>query len=94
MPEMRRVWVIEEVKEGETTGHRQTMGTYTLDDDEDGSWHWDRPDDQLTEEGKKEWDRVVGLFKNVGGQDMRHLIDFSSLLDHCNDRWSIDCYRP
>lgn len=77
----RRVWVVEEVDTGADIGQRQTMGTFS--DNEDGTWHWDRPDNRLDEAGKQEWDRVMGVLSNVNGEDLRHVVCFAGLLDHC-----------
>jgi hypothetical protein len=73
--------VIEEIPlENDQTGHRQTMGEVeTLDE----SWRWVRPDDRLSPAQQKEWDRVLDVLSNVGGEDLRHVVCFAGLLDHC-----------
>ncbi len=81
MAETRRVWTIEEVPvPSGDLGQRQTVGTYELKGD---LWHWLRPDDQLDEAGRAEWDRVMVALTNVNGEDLRHIVCFAGLLDHC-----------
>jgi hypothetical protein len=42
-----------------------------------------RPDDRLSPAQQKEWDRVLDVLSNVGGEDLRHVVCFAGLLDHC-----------
>lgn len=92
MKELRRVWVIEEATDAVTgeIGQRQTMGTTSLH--EDGQWSWDRPDDRLTPKQQAEWDRVMKMLQNVNGEDLRHVVCFAGLLDHCQRPESIKNY--
>jgi hypothetical protein len=79
----RRVWVVEETQSGFGLGQKQTLGTYL--ENEEG-WRWVRPDFLLTDEQKAEWDRVLTLLKDVKGEDLRRLVCFAGLLDHCMGR--------
>lgn len=77
-----RLWIVEEVPANDNyTGHRQTLGSYYLD--EFSSWHWVRPDDKLNESQREEWDRIMDKLRDVNGEDLRHLTCFQGLLEHC-----------
>lgn len=78
----RRLWVVEEREVDGQIAHRQSAQTYT--ENEDGSWHWDRPDERLTNDQKAEWDRVMALLANVNGEDLRHIVCATGLMDHCH----------
>lgn len=87
----RRVWVVEEVPlQRGAVGQRQTEGAVA--DNDDGTWRWVRPDERLTKDQQEEWDRVVGLLKKVKGEDLRHVICFAGLLDHCMNPKTRDEY--
>lgn len=78
---LRRVWVVEEVMDSSgNLGQRQSE--CRLEVSEKG-WNWIRPDERLDEEQRKEWDRVMSNLKNVKGEDLRHIVCASGLLDHC-----------
>lgn len=81
MSELRKSWLVQEVllANGDI-GQRQTVGVFN---DNGDSWGWVRPDDRLDDVQKAEWDRVLSLLKNVGGEDLRHVVCFGGLLDHC-----------
>lgn len=78
----RRVWTVEEVPLPQGGfGQRQTEGAF--DENTDKTWYWVRPDERLNDAQRKEWDRVIGLLQKVKGEDLRHVICFAGLLDHC-----------
>jgi hypothetical protein len=87
----RKVWVVEEVPTPEGYGQRQTMGRSVQR--KDGSWRWVRPDDELTAEERAEWNRVMEKLRDVGGEDLRHLVCCAGLLDHCTARSQITPYK-
>jgi phage terminase small subunit len=78
----KNFWTIEEIElEDGNIGHRQTKLTFK--NFKDGSWKWDCPEDRLDESCQEEWHRVMNLLKNVNGEDLRHLVCGTSLMDHC-----------
>lgn len=89
--ETRKVWVIEEVEIEGKIGHRQSDSSYSLVND--GKWSWNVPEDRMTPEGVAEWNRVMGILKNVNGEDLRHVVCGVGLMTHCLDKSDIDCYN-
>lgn len=89
--EERNIWVIEQVKlEDGEIAQRQSVATFN--EHENGSWSWVCPKDRLDEAGIKEWDRILGVLKDVNGEDLRHLVCGVGLMDHCNNPKSCDQY--
>lgn len=88
MAEIRRVWVVEEVPAGQELGQRQTTGRYAL---EGGVWAWLPPEDCTAAE-RAEWERVMGKLRDVGGEDLRHVVCYAGLLDHCRSPEEIKAY--
>lgn len=82
MPVTRRVFIVEEIESDGNIAQRQSVQTYT--DNEDGSWTWDKPADRMAEGGSDEWDRVMALLANVNGEDLRSIVCANGLMDHCN----------
>lgn len=87
---VRKVWVVEELEVDGKIAHRETVTSYT--ENKDGSWSWDIPTDRLSAPGKKEWERLMNLLKDVKGEDLRHLVCGAGLMTHCLDPKSIDQY--
>lgn len=86
----RKVWVVEEIEVDGSIAHRETVSSYN--ENKDGSWAWNVPEDRLTLEAKKEWNRVMNLLKDVKGEDLRHVVCGVGLMTHCLDPKSIDQY--
>ena len=83
----RKTWTVEEIivnVDNNEIGQRQTEGSFSVDDST-GFWSWDRPDERLNMDQQAEWDRVMTALRTVGSQneDLRHVVDFAGLLDHC-----------
>jgi hypothetical protein len=78
---VRKVWVIEEVTNGEEVSQRQSLATITDNGDDD--WSWNRPDEVLSENGKAVWDEIMGALSDVGGNDYRQLVCGVALKDYC-----------
>lgn len=78
----RKVWVVEEIATDAGIGQRQTEGSLN-NNDSTSKWSWIRPDNRLTVEQQTEWDRVLTALNNVNGEDLRHIVCFAGLLDHC-----------
>lgn len=78
----RNVWVVEEVKleDGSIAQRQSTLGFSV---NEDGTWHWNCPVERLSENGQKEWSRIMDVFQNINGEDLRHLVCGVALMDHC-----------
>ena len=74
----QKITVIREMTVGEGTGQRISFVSY----DEDTGLLI-RPDERMSPEQQTEWDRVMLLLADVGGEDLRHLVNGVSLLDHC-----------
>lgn len=81
----RRVWIIEELEVDGNIAHRQSVQAYT-DVEETGDWHWDCPEERLAPEQKAEWDRIMDLLSNVGGEDFRHVVCAQGLMDFCFEK--------
>lgn len=80
--ESRRIWVVEQVQiDDGSLAQRQTEVFFTENDD--GSWHWNCPEDRLDEAGCQEWNRIMEIMKDVNGEDLRHIICGAGLMDHC-----------
>jgi hypothetical protein len=80
--QIRRIWVVEEVVEDGKLAQRQTMQSYVVDE-ATGHWAWVRPDDRLSEDAIKEWDRVMKSLKNLAGKDLRSIVCAAGLMDYC-----------
>lgn len=74
----KRIWVIEEIDVDGEVGHRQSVIEF---DDVTGDLI--RPDGRMGTGGETEWDRIMTVLSNVGGEDLRHIIDGRALIDHC-----------
>lgn len=91
MTTISRVWTVEEIDDNGRAAQRHAEGK--MGENEDGTWYWVRPDESLSDEQKAEWDYVMEVLKNVRGKDLRHVVCFSGLLDHCLNNHMINCYR-
>lgn len=74
----KKLWVIREIPLGDKIAHRQSTIEYDCETSQ-----LIRPDDRLGEAGKEEWDRVIKRLSNLGGDDLRRIVDGPGLLDHC-----------
>jgi hypothetical protein len=89
----RRVWVVEEIlADNREIAQRQTVGSYDLQPDD--SWAWIRPNERLDTDQQTEWDRVMDALRDVNGEDLRHIVCFAGLLDHCLSPANIENYEP
>lgn len=77
---VKRIWVIEEIDVNGEVGHRQSVMTF-----DDVTGELVRPDERLGTSGRNEWDRLMTILSNVGGEDFRHVINGVALMDHCKD---------
>jgi hypothetical protein len=77
----KKVWVIEEVETEGAIAHRQSVASFSEDEND---WSWECPTDRLSTEGQVEWDRVMAVLSDVNGEDFRHLLCGVGLMDHCN----------
>lgn len=78
------LWLVEEM-DADNDGvleQRQSVSSITVN--EDNTWHWNCPSDRLTEDGVTEWNRVMNILKSVNGEDLRHIVCATGLMDHCN----------
>lgn len=87
----KRIWVIEEIDSNGQVGQRQSMSLVNIDQDD--NWCWARPDDRLSNSGIGEWNRVMAALKNVHGEDLRHVVCATGLMDHCNNTGNINKYK-
>jgi hypothetical protein len=79
------LWLVEEMDSNNDGVLEQRQSVSSITVNEDGGWNWTRPDDRLAEGGVAEWDRVMNILKNVNGEDLRHIVCATGLMDHCND---------
>jgi hypothetical protein len=79
---MAKMWVVEEVPLGDgKMGQRQTVGE--TGEMPNGNWYYVKPNERMNKDQQAEWDRVMGLLAKIKGEDLRGVICFAGLLDHC-----------